>query len=300
MTEELSCAHLHPAARELAGAPDEVRIRRIRMDRWIGYTRAETALAAFEDLLSFPKRTRMPNLLLVGPTNNGKTMIVEKFRRTHLPVEARLAANGAASIPVLKVQMPPAPDERRFFSALLDALGALDRPTNQLTAKQDMVVRLMRATDVRMLIIDEMHNVLSGRRDQQRRFLNLLRWLGNELQIPLVAVGTVEALRAIQSDDQLANRFTPFTLPPWQDGDEYRRLLSTLEAVLPLRRPSGLTELAMSQKILAGAEGILGEVVAIVVGAAVRAIVRGAEAITTDTLGEGGYIPPSARRRIAV
>jgi predicted ATPase with chaperone activity len=25
----------------------------------------------------------MPNLLLVGPTNNGKSMIVEKFRRTH-------------------------------------------------------------------------------------------------------------------------------------------------------------------------------------------------------------------------
>jgi GTPase SAR1 family protein len=25
----------------------------------------------------------MPNLLLVGPSNNGKTMIVEKFRREH-------------------------------------------------------------------------------------------------------------------------------------------------------------------------------------------------------------------------
>ncbi|MBB2940489.1 putative ATPase with chaperone activity [Actinoplanes lutulentus] len=25
----------------------------------------------------------MPNLLLIGPTNNGKSMIVEKFRRTH-------------------------------------------------------------------------------------------------------------------------------------------------------------------------------------------------------------------------
>jgi hypothetical protein len=27
----------------------------------------------------------MPNLLLIGPTNNGKSMIIEKFRRGHPP-----------------------------------------------------------------------------------------------------------------------------------------------------------------------------------------------------------------------
>jgi hypothetical protein len=49
----------------------------------------------------------------------------------------------------------------------------------------------------RMLVIDEAQNILPGSRDQQGRLLNMLRWLGNELQIPLVAVGTAEALRAI-------------------------------------------------------------------------------------------------------
>jgi hypothetical protein len=39
------------------------------------YARAEAALASFEDVLSLPKRTRKPNLLLVGATNNGKTKI---------------------------------------------------------------------------------------------------------------------------------------------------------------------------------------------------------------------------------
>lgn len=62
-------------------------------------------------------------------------------------------------------------------------------------------MRFMRMTDVRLLVIDELHNLLSGSPGQQRRLLNLLRWLGNELQIPLVAVGTVEALRAVRSDD---------------------------------------------------------------------------------------------------
>ncbi|MGC2030304.1 MAG: TniB family NTP-binding protein [Steroidobacteraceae bacterium] len=65
--------HLHSATRPFAEESSELRIRRIRTDRWITYGRAEAALCAMQDLLTFPKRTRMPNLLLFGPTNNGKT-----------------------------------------------------------------------------------------------------------------------------------------------------------------------------------------------------------------------------------
>ena len=292
--------HLHASARPLAEESPELRIRRIRTDRWIAYARAEAALSAMGDFLSFPKRLRMPNLLLVGPTNNGKTMIIDKFRRDHPPIEASTTREGVANIPVLKVQMPSAPDERRFFGTILDALGVPDRPNDRIATKQDVAVRLMRATKVRLLIIDEVHNVLSGARNQQRRFLNLLRWLGNELQIPLVAVGTAEALRAVQSDDQLANRFEPFALPPWRDGEEYRRLLSTLEAILPLRRPSRLAEPAMVGKILSAAEGILGEIVAVVARAAVQAVTTGAEVVSVEMIDGTGFIPPSKRRRVAI
>jgi type II secretory pathway predicted ATPase ExeA len=292
--------HLHPATRPLADEGNEQRIRRIRTDRWIAYARAEAALSAIEDLLSFPQRTRMPNLLLFGQTNNGKTMIVEKFRRSHLPVDAAATVTGIANIPVLKVQMPPGPDEHRFFGAILDALGVPCASADRTAHRQDAAVRLMQATTVRLLVIDEVHNLLSGTRTQQRRFLNLLRWLGNELQIPLVAVGTAEALRALQSDDQLANRFQPFALPPWRDGKEYRRLMSTLEAVLPLRRPSGLADGALAQKILTAAEGILGEIVAIVTRAAVLAVTSGTEAISVKTLDQTGFMSPSERRRVAV
>ena len=298
MTES-SYPHLFPQIRALADAPAEMRIRRIRTDRWIGYARAEAALSGMEDLLTFPKRTRMPNLLPVGPSNNGKTMIVEKFRREHLRGAEADLREGAIAVPVLKVQMPPAPDERRFFSAVLEALGAPDRSNDRLAAKQDMAMRMLRATSVRLLVIDEVHNILSASRDQRRRFLNLLRWLGNELQIPLVAVGTSEALRAIQSDDQLANRFTPFSLPPWRHDAEYLRLLNTLEAMLPLRERSGLEEAAFAQKLLNAAEGILGEVVNLVTTAAVAAVAAGEERIRIERIDDIGFIPPTERRRVA-
>ena len=292
--------HLHSATRPFAEENSESRMRRIRTDRWITYSRAEGALAAMEDLLTFPRRTRMPNLLLVGPTNNGKTMIVEKFRRAHPPIPASDTADGAANVAVLKVQMPAGPDEPRFFGAILDELGFPHMLSDRVAKRQDAAMRMLRATRVRVLVIDEVHNLLSASRLHQRRLLNLLRWIGNELQIPLVAVGTAEALRAVQSDDQLANRFEPVGLPPWRDGEEYRQLLSTLEAVLPLRRPSRLATPALAEKILTAAEGILGEVVSIVTRAAVRAVTCGSESITAKLVDETGFISPSQRRRVAV
>lgn len=293
-------AHLHPSARRFADEDAQSRIRRIRTDRWIGYARAEAVLAALEDLLSFPTRTRMPNLLLVGSTNNGKTMIVEKFRRAHAGTAAAENEGGMAHLPVVKVQMPPGPDEGRFFGAILDALGMPFSPRDRIATKQDTAVRVMRATGVRMLVIDELHNVLSGSAMQQRRLLNLLRWLGNELRIPLVGVGTAEALRAIRSDDQLVNRFEPHPLPLWSDEDEYRRLLSTLEAVLPLRKPSHLADSALAGRILSASEGVLGEMIAIIIRAAVRAVDTGTEAISTRMIEDTGFIRPSERRRVAV
>ncbi len=195
-----------------------------------------------EDLLTFPKRTRMPNLLIVGPTNNGKTMIVEKFRRAHPPDEASETEDGAACIPVLKVQMPDGPDERRFFGGILHALGFPHVPSESISRRQDSAMRMLRATGVNLLIIDEVHNLLAGAQVQQRRMLNLLRWLGNELQIPLVAVGTAEALHAIQSDDQLANRFEPDGPSALARGRGVSAIAEYLEAVLPLRRASHLAK----------------------------------------------------------
>ena len=286
--------------RDIAVEAAESRIRRIRSDRWISYPRAERALAECEELLNFPKRIRMPNLLVVGPTNNGKSAIIERFRRTHPPIEPSKTLDGIAHVPVLKVQMPAGPDERRFFGAILDALGFPGMPSDSVTKRQDSVVRMLHAAGVTCLAIDEVHNLLSGSALQPRRILNLLRWLCNELQIPLIAVGTAEALHAIHSDEQLANRFEPLGLPPWQDDEEFRNLLGTLEAVLPLRRRSDLAKAELARRILCASEGILGEIVAIVTRAAVRAVRTGAERISARIIEDCGFTSPSRRRHVEV
>ena len=64
----------------------------------------------------------MPNLLIVGESGMGKTMIVEKFARDH-PAHYD-AVNGLKRMPVVVVQMVSGPDEARFYKRLLAAIGA--------------------------------------------------------------------------------------------------------------------------------------------------------------------------------
>lgn len=286
--------HLHPGARAVARLPAAERLHYVRADRWIGYPRATAALDRLEELLAWPGKQRMPNLLLIGATNNGKSMIIEKFRRLHAPVSEA----DRERIPVLVVQMPSEPTVIRFYTGLLAALGAPLRPRQRLAELEQRTLVLLRAVGVQMLVIDELHNVLAGRADARREFLNLIRFLGNELRIPLVGVGTREAYLAIRSDDQLENRFEPFTLPRWEPDGLGCSLLASFAASFPLRRPSSIATPEMARYLLTRCEGTIGELAHLLTDAAVAGIESGEEAITQTTLLMAPYAGPTERRRL--
>jgi hypothetical protein len=287
-------SHLRPAAQQIARLPDAERLRYIRADRWIGYPRATEALGRLETLLSWPSKQRMPNLLLIGPTNNGKSMIVEKFRRGHPPV----SHPDREEIPVLVVQMPSEPSVIRFYTALLAALGAPLRARYRVADLEQAVLRLLRAAEVRVLVIDELHNVLGGSGDKRREFLNLLRYLGNELRIPLVGVGTRDAYLAIRADDQLENRFAPLTLARWEADVNACSLLASFVASFPLRSPSPIATAEMAGYLLTRSEGTIGELAHLLTDAAIAAIESGEEAINQRTLLLAPYVGPTERRRL--
>lgn len=289
----LDLSHLIPSMQKIAMLPSIERIQRIRADRWIGYPKAIAAIEKLESLLNWPSKQRMPNLLIVGPTNNGKSMIIEKFRRTH----PSIAERNSEIIPVVSVQMPSEPSIKRFYSALLVAIGAPVRPRQQLAELEQQALRLLRTVKVRMLVIDELHNIMAGAGSSQREFLNLLRFLGNELRVPLVGIGTKEAYLAIRTDDQLENRFEPMVLPAWEEGKELESLLASFVAILPLRRPSFIATSDMARYLLARTEGTIGELAQLLICAAIAAIETGEESITARTLSLADYEGPTERRR---
>ena len=296
-TKTLELNHLAPSMREIALLSKEERVKRVLADRWLGYTKAEAAVNKLEALIAHPKRQRMPNLLISGPTNNGKSMIIEKFRRTHL-LENK-DHYPATDRPIVVVQMPSDPKISRFYSILLHGLDVNLRHRPRVSDLEIMALQMLKNLNVRILIIDETHNILAGTTAAQREFLNLLRFLGNQLKIPIVCVGTKEAYFAIRSDDQLENRFEPFTLPLWKDDQELASLLASLASTLPLQKPSLLTDLELIRFLLDKSEGVIGEIITLLNNAAILAIESGEERINKKIIARIDYLSPTERRRVS-
>jgi len=134
-------------------------------------------------------------------------------------------------------------------------------------------------------VIDEIHSLQAGTIREQARFLNMLRFLGNELRIPLVCVGTAHARNALRTDDQLVRHFEAFALPPWREGEDLNGLMSTLTRTLPLRRQSEIDGHALTRMIKVTG-GITSGIFSILSQLAIAAIESGEERILArDILG---------------
>ncbi|MDO9268862.1 MAG: TniB family NTP-binding protein [Methylobacter sp.] len=288
--------HLHPSTAEYIELDTEQRIQWLRTPRWIGYPRAQDIMGKLEDLVSHPREARMPNMLLIGGTNNGKTRLIKQFAQRHMTDEN---PGGEYIIaPVLYTQAPPAPSEAGFYSEILNILFE-KVPVSSTDAKRARVVQVLHGIHLKVLIIDELHNILAGASVRQQQFLNMIKYLGNELQISIVGCGTGDLLRAVSIDPQIQNRFIPELLPKWQMNKEFRQLLMSFESILPLRNPSGLHDPMLAGKTLAMCEGTIGELSSLLNMAAIYAIRNGHEQITADILNACGYVSPSDRTQQA-
>lgn len=293
MTDHYS--HLGAKAKALIAEPNDVRIMAIQQGAWIKYPRATEILERMERLLKYPRVTRMPNMLIVGSTNNGKSSIVEHFAQQHLP---DMNPEGDAAIaPVVLIEAPPTPDVSDFYGRILEELFAPFRPNAKVADLYRQVKLLFVALHVKMLIVDEIQHLIAGSLAKQRDFRNALKSLGNETGISIVASGIEEAFNAFNTDPQLSNRFVPELLPKWRMDNTYGSLLMTLERRMPLKLPSKLPEPDLAQKILWMSEGTLGDICDLVKLAAEQAIIDGSEKITDKLLDALPWVPPSKRKQ---
>jgi hypothetical protein len=263
-------------------ASNEARIDYINKAMFISYDKANGILTEMEEILNHPKINRMPNILIIARSDNGKTEILREFLKRH-PAEERRQLD-AIYAPVVYLQSPPGPSEDVFLSSALRMLGVDVRQNDSPDKKLVQLLGVLRRIDTKIILIDELNALLAGSVTKQRFFLNMLKYISNDLQISVVAAGTKDALYAVATDEQIESRFPTRILPRWQENNDFKRLLMSFEYVLPLKHESEIYKGEISRKLYGLSDGVIGGVSTILKSAAKYAIESWVEKITMEVL----------------
>lgn len=142
---------------------------------------------------------------------------------------------------------------------------------------------LMKQVKARVIVFDEVHNLLAGSPREQRVILQLFRHLSNELKASLVCLGIADARDAIAGDTQLARRLDQLALPQWKADEEFQALTTAILRSLPLRRSSALSIYSL-RTLARMTDGLTARVLGTLNELAIDAVRSGKEQITDDDI----------------
>lgn len=290
MTKE-PYSHIHPEFRHIMGLSDGERLEFLDQPRWIGYEAAHRILDTLQGLMHKPKRPRMPNLLIVGDSNQGKTTLLQRFY--DLCGEGYVNEDAEPVKPVILAEAPSSADEKALYCSILERFHAPYRSTDPKIKLRYQIIHLFRECHVQILGIDEFHSLLTGSAIKQREVMNAIKLLCNELAIPIVGVGTRDAVRVLHTDPQHASRFDVIELPRWELNQSFQRLLADFESVLPLKNPSQLHQPELAKLVYAISEGNLGNLHRLLAECAMDAIHSGKEQIDKGGIEGNKWLRPT-------
>jgi len=286
--------------KKMLSGTDEERMAYIEQQYWIDYPIAQDILEKLEKLYKFgPGKTRTISILLVGGANNGKTTLLEQFIDKHPPYDYNIDGEKPDWIndeyfdkytgigrPVLSIIAPRDPSEIRLYNIILKKLNVPFKSKDTVDVKVALVEYYLRALNVKILIIDEIHNILNGSTTKQNQIMSSIRDLSSELKIPIVLAGVKEALRAVNTEEQISSRYRPEYLTKWKMDKNYISLLATVLSRLPLKKESTIMNKDDAKEILETCNGYIGEIVNLIKSAAVYAIESGRERVTIKEIKE--------------
>lgn len=269
--------HLDDAIAIIADQPPDVRIQYIEEDRFITYDAQDLVLTDFERVLKHPDRLRPEGRLLVGRPLMGKSTILNEFSKRYPPNDN--PDGEAAIIPVVYIQYPEQGGEGIYYE-ILRTLNAKIPKTSKPAHVRRSAISLLKEVQMKVLLVDELHNVLQGGNNEQKKGLNSIKFIMNELGRPVIAAGTHEAYNAVRFNEQMISRLRPVILERFKDDEEFQALLKCFEFLLPLKKPSNLDSPKLATLIHDYTKGIMGQVSYLLTQASIYAIENGKERIT--------------------
>lgn len=280
--------NLAPQFRKYLEMNDEERIYFIQKDKWIDYPLANKVLLKMQDIFNAPKSIRSRGMLLYGDSNNGKTAILKKFYRDFSKDEY-IDEDGDLIhlMPIVYVISESSSDESVMFSKILSAMNVPVNHKEKVTKKKEEVIYNLGIMKTKLIIIDEIQNVLQGPYNKMTQLITSLKTLNNTTAIPIILAGTQDAMSAISIDNQTKSRFKPLELQNWNNDENFSRFITTIEAMLPLKKASNLYQnYELLTYLHELSNGCIGEVIDILKDASIYAIRTKSEKITKKEIKE--------------
>lgn len=249
------------------------------------YKQAMTQLAELH--LRKVKHGRGGGILVIGKSGAGKSTVLKNYAA----LCPRALLTDRSIIPVLLVTVPSSPTARSLAGAILEATGqskARRGSTAEITA---VIVNIFMKCDVQMLLLDEFQHIVNAQ--TLNAFRDVTDWLKNlmeETQVGLVACGLEAGRMVVQSNEQLARRFSeqvridPFKLEDQEDFLEFRGILKAFGEALPIKAEPPLYEANLSRRILYASYGLIANTVKLLEGAVSVAAILGEEEISLEVL----------------
>ena len=293
---ESKYSHIHDDFQSLLRLDNKDRIESLQKPFWINYPRTIEIIQLMGQLMNRPKKPRMQNLLIIGEPNIGKTSLAVQFSILHpdSTIEDDIGITKSQK-PVLLARVLSS-DDKDLYIAILEQLWVPFRPSDTKAKLRHQVINLLRERDVKILILDEIHNLLRGTAIKQRIMMDTIKNLSNDLMIPIIGIGTQDASLILASDPQHASRFDVVKLPKWEMDKNFRGLLQAFEKRLPLKKPSQLSSKEKAPLLFMISRGNLGDLHKLLIACASFAIQEGIEKITVEVIEQFKWIKPTDTR----
>lgn len=280
--------NLAPQIQKYLELSDEERIYFIQKDKWIDYPNANKIFSKIEDIYNAPKSIRSRGMLLYGDSNNGKSAILKRFYRKYAKDEYVDEDGDLIHLmPIVYVVAEASSDESVMFTEILSSMNIPLNHKEKVSKKKEEAVYYLNLMRTKLIIIDEIQNVLHGPHNKMAQLITSLKTLNNKTGIPIILAGTQDAMSAISIDNQTKSRFKPYELPLWNNDENFLRFIATMEAMLPLKRASNIYKDYELLSYLHGlSKGCIGEAIDILKDASVYAIRTKSECITKKEIKE--------------
>lgn len=226
--------HLHESVRAIATEKVEVRMDFIQHDHYFDLSVTAPILGQLEWLINQPDRVRPRCMLVTAVSGMGKSAMIAELKRRHPPIQSK--KDGTTCHPLLVHEVvPPATPQKLLAGICLSA--NLPAYSTSIKDYQSFVRDQITALLVKLVILDEVQAFMHATGNAPQHCCDILKWLTNATQRPVVAFGTPEVLPIFSRDNQLKRRFRHRNIREWTLGPELQSFVKTVLMYLPLQEP---------------------------------------------------------------